>query len=228
MVKQSAIAVAIMAGSLAAAPVMAAEPVLYTGLNVGWNATEFEITNSGSTGGNTYTTEETGSGSGATYGGVLGVKFPISTGYLGLEANVSDSGAEYEREEFLNGSNTRAEKITSDLSMGVSGILAFNVNAHSQIYGIAGYQLTSFEAKSATRDLGTGEVTTDSADETLGGIRVGVGIETAITSSISARLEWTSNIYSEEDFEISTADGPRDTELKPTAQRIALGFVGHF
>ncbi|ONF42637.1 hypothetical protein BTO32_15300 [Marinobacter lutaoensis] len=229
MLKKGAITTSIIiAGALASSNAVAAEPVFYTGLNAGWNATEFEAMYEGTIGGNGVVTKETVSGSGAAYSGVVGVKFPISTGYLGMEVNISDSGAEYEASEHVNGTKTLDQTISSDLSYGVSGILAFNLNAHSQLYGIVGYQLTDVESKIASRDLGTGQVTTDSNSDTFGGVRVGIGLETAITSSVSARLEWKHTLYDSEEFEVATADGTLDAELEGNSNLITLGFIGHF
>jgi len=218
----------LIAGIGVSAPAMAADPVFYTGINAGWNATEFKTNSSVDLGGNITESEETGSASAPVFGGVAGIKFPITTGYVGVEANVSDSGAEYEKTQNVNGQQTLDQKISSNLSYGVSGILAFNVNAHSQIYGIAGYQMTDVEVKTSTRDTGTGDVTNDSYNDDFGGFRVGIGLETAMTSALSTRIEWTRTSYGSEDFETNTANGVVDTELKGTENRITIGVIGHF
>ncbi|OLF81927.1 hypothetical protein AWH63_10320 [Marinobacter sp. C18] len=229
MLKTKTLAASIIIASIGmSGSAMAAGPVFYTGLNAGWNATEFEESSVIDVGGTITKSESTGSASGPAFGGVAGIKFPISTGYFGLEAHVSDSGAEFEETQFVNDQQTIDKTISSNLSVGLSGILAFNVNAHSQIYGIAGYQMTSVEVESSTRDTGTGDVTNDEYDEDLGGFRVGVGLETAITRSLSARLEWTHTAFSSEEYQINTANGVVDSELEGAESRIAIGVIGHF
>jgi len=219
---------ALIAGMFVCTPALAAESVFYVGINSGWNATEFEKNTSMDMGGNTYTSENMGSAAAPTFGGMAGIKFPISTGYVGIETNVSDSGAEYEKTETVNGQTTFDQQISSNLSYGLSGILAFNLNAHSQVYGIAGYQMTDIEAKTSTRNTSTGDVANDSYNEDTGGFRVGLGFETAITSSLSARFEWTRTAYDAEEFQIETANGPSDIELEGIENRIAIGVIGHF
>src|SRR5680860_1421563 len=184
----------LIAGIGVSAPAMAADPVFYTGINAGWNATEFKTNSSVDLGGNITESEETGSASAPVFGGVAGIKF--------------------QNTQNVNGQQTLDQKISSNLSYGVSGILAFNVNAHSQIYGIAGYQMTDVEVKTSTRDTGTGDVTNDSYNDDFGGFRVGIGLETAMTSALSTRIEWTRTSYGSEDFETNTANGVVDTELK--------------
>ncbi|ARM86307.1 outer membrane protein [Marinobacter salarius] len=228
MFKKTAIAASLIAGSFFAHQATAADTVFYTGLNAGWNATEFELEQVGSMSGNPYTSQETLSASGPAYGGVLGMKFPISTGFIGIEANISDSGAEFEREETLNGSTILDQVISSDLGYGLTGILAFNVNAHSQIYGLAGYKVTTFEYKVATRNTGSGNVTSDSNDDSLGGIKVGIGYETALTSSMSARFEWATTMYDSEEFDVETSNGTVNTALEATESRVTVGIIGHF
>ena len=218
----------LVTGLAASAPILAAEPVFYAGLNAGWNATEFEPTTSIDVDGNVIESEDANSASGPAFGGILGVKFPISTGYLGLEANIADSSAEYEASSDINGQQVLDQKVSSDISYGLSGILALNLNAHSQLYAVAGYQMTDIEAKASTRDLDSGNVTNDSNSETFGGVRVGLGLETTITSALSARLEWTSTTYSSEKFVMNTADGMVDTELEGNENRVSLGVIGHF
>lgn len=213
---------------LTASPAMAGGAVFYTGLNAGWSVNELEMTSSTKVDDNTFTSEQTWSASGPAFGGILGVKFPISTGYIGLEANVADSSAEYEAIDTVNDQQTLDQTVSSDLGYGLSTILAFNVNAHSQIYGVAGYQMTDIEMTSSTRDLTDGKVTNDTFEETLGGYRLGLGFETMLSSALSARLEWTHTVYSGEEFPLTTADGTFDMELENTESRITLGIMGHF
>lgn len=206
----------------------AAQPVFYTGLSAGWNATEFEASTFVESGGDTFTGDLSGSASGPAFGGVLGAKLPINTGYIALEANIADSGAEYEATESINGQQTLDETISSDLSYGITGILAFNVNSHSQLYGLLGYQVTDIELKASTRDTGTGAVTNGGFDDSLGGVRVGLGLETMLTSALSARVEWTQTNYSSEDFTIDTAAGATAVDLKASENRVTIGIIGHF
>lgn len=227
--KKTLISAVVTASVLAvSAPASAADLVYYTGLNAGWNATEFETASVVENGGNTFTADSMGSASGPAFGGILGVKLPINTGYIALEANISDSSAEYEATESINGQQTLDQTISSDLSYGLSGILAFNVNSHSQLYGIVGYQVADFEVKSSTRDTGTGAVTNGGFDDSLGGIRVGLGLETMLTSALSARVEWTQTNYSSEDFTIDTAAGATAVDLKASENRVTIGIIGHF
>lgn len=228
MKKLISAAIIAAATGFTATPAMADSPVFYTGLNIGWNASEIELEGSTEANNNTFAGDQTASASGPAFGGILGVKFPISTGFVGIEANVADSSAEYEATQTVNGQQTLDQTISSDLGYGLSAILAFNVNAHSQIYGIAGYQMTDFELKSSSRDLASGDITNDGYDDTLGGYRFGIGMETMLTSALSARLEWTQTNYSSEDFDIDMAGSTAEMEMKNSENRITIGIIGHF
>lgn len=218
--------VAVMGASQASAEIKG-----YAGLNVGWNATDLEQKATASDAGVAITEEASEAAHGVAFGSVAGLKLPISTGYLGLEVNVQDSSAEAEQEATVNGGVTMRTKTSSDLSYGVSGILATNINESTYIYGLAGYQMADMELKYSDRDPVGGAVASDSTSETFGGVRVGVGLETEITSALSLRMEWSKTHYSSEDFSVKSSmydDGAQKFKLEPEEERISIGVIGHF
>lgn len=208
----------------------------YAGLNLGWNATAIETKTStnvdlGTGGGTALINEKVDfAASGAAFGGVAGLKFPISTGYLAIEANIADSSAEAESEAKIDGTTISASSITSDLSYGLTGILATEIASKTHLYGLLGYQMTDFEAQYTDRDTATNDIVKGKMDDSFGGARVGAGIETAVTSALSVRLEWSQTYYSEEEFEFetTTSSDPATIEYEPVETRVTLGIIGHF
>lgn len=226
----------ILAAAVSAATIAAPASAngLYLGLNAGWNATNSEesTTIQFAGGGAPGTATDTMDSSlyGAAYGGVAGFKMPISTGYVGLEVNIADSSAESELDSTLNGTTVARTSLTSDLSYGVTGILATEISEGTHLYGLAGYQMTNFEGQVSERNVTTNAIVSSTADEDFGGARVGVGVESMLTDALSLRLEWAQTYYSEESLQFSSANGGGDftTDIKPTETRVTLGIIGHF
>lgn len=229
--KKNALAVLIGAAALTGASQASAEIQGYAGLNLGWNATDIEQSVSAEDSGIAVTEETSEAAHGVAFGSVAGLKLPISTGYLALEINLEDSSAEAEQEAMTNGSVTMKSSTTSDLSYGITGILATSINESSYLYGLAGYQMTDMELKYSDRNPVSGTVVSDTNSETFGGFRVGAGVETQLTRALSLRMEWSQTHYSSEEFTVNSAlydNGGQAIELEPVENRISIGIIGHF
>lgn len=234
-IKKIALISGIVAASFAATGANANDSMsAYAGLNLGWNATNSEETTTLSfdNGGATSVAVDTNENSlyGAAYGGVAGLKFPISTGYIGIEVNISDSSAETELDSKIDGTSIAKTSLTSDLSYGITGILGTEIAPNTFVYGLAGYQMTNFEGQFTERNVSTNAIVSSTADEDFGGARIGVGVESAVTDALSLRLEWAQTYYSEESLSFASANGGSDyaTDIKPTETRVTLGIIGHF
>lgn len=231
MKKSLFLAAAVSAATLAAP---ASANGLYMGLNAGWNATNSEnnattLVNQG--GANALIQEESETSvNGPAYAGVLGFKMPISTGFVAVEANIGDSSAESESSATIDGTVITRNSITSDLSYGITGILATEIRPQTYFYGLAGYQMTTFEGQYTDRDVFTNNIASSTREEDFGGARIGAGIETALTDALSLRVEWTQTYYSEEtlEFDTTTSSQPISIDVKPTETRVTLGIIGHF
>lgn len=229
--KKNALVVLIGAAALTGAGQASAEIQGYAGLNLGWNATELEQTVAADEGGIAVTEEASEAAHGVAFGSVAGLKLPISTGYLALEVNLEDSSAEAEQEAMVNGAVTMKSSTTSNLSYGVTGILATSINESTFLYGLAGYQMTDMELKYSDRNPVSGTVASDNSSETFGGFRVGAGVETKLTHALSLRMEWSQTHYSSEEFAVNSAlydNGAQTIELEPVENRISIGVIGHF
>lgn len=215
-----------LALGVAASTAQAASPSGYVGLMVGWNDTQMESEArselSGGASANIQERTETGL-TGPAFGVVLGGKLPISTGYLGFEANVTDSSSETTADATINGATDFSYAATSDLSYGLNVQLGTNVNPHTRLYGLAGAQLTEFNIKQQS-------VTAFDENDTLTGVRFGLGLETDITDMLALRLQWTQTQYDE--FSVSRSDSATQASQKitfePTENLFSIAFTGKF
>lgn len=224
---------AVATASVIATPSHAAD--FYAGLNAGWSATDTEIkyrSKSEASPGNIIETTQLGADSiaGLAFGGVAGVKLSIPTGFIALEANLSDSSADSEADLQYNGTEIGYEKKSNGLSYGITGIVAYEMMPGAHLYGLAGYQMLDIDLEYGDRNTANNDIASDSIKETFGGARFGAGIENKITDALSLRMEWSHTLYSEEKVvskSARTVDGITNG-IKPTETRITFGLIGHF
>lgn len=163
--RKTALTIAAVAATIAAVPAMAAEAGPYVGVGV-------TLDNYGTTGGN----EGLGmSGVGGTVYG--GYNMPLTPKvWAGVEANFDIASADADYGGY---------KVKADHSYGIAGRLGYNVSDSTAVYGKVGYQ--------------RGRLTdTDGIDKSRSnrdGLRLGGGVETALTEKVGLRLEYNHTHY---------------------------------
>ena len=158
--------------------------------------------------------------------------------YLATEINLGSSNSKGEAsfsqtETFNGGSEKFADnyKIESDMTYGISFLAGYKFTEATSLYGRLGYQRTKFKASYNESSSATDQNFIDfdsfseSDSKTFGGIRFGVGMETAISSNASLRLDWSQTHYSSETFgEIQGVS----TTFDPTESLFQAGVVLRF
>ena len=223
----------------------AAAPEIYLGAQMGYQSTDMEYTEGGSYSFSSGNFSYSSSGSGTTNysadgiaGGIFaGIKFYVSEGiYLSPEVNLGTSNADGGYTEGYRDSNGNSGsysiKAEAGQSYGFGVLLGKDLTASTSIYGRLGYQRTEYELT----ESGTG-FDTISDDETFGGIRYGIGLETAMTNNLALRLDWSLTNYSDESFSQSEtfSDGFGGTEtvtgsysFDPTENLFQVGLSYRF
>lgn len=111
-------------------------------------------------------------------------------------------------------------------SYGISILPGFNVTDKVMIYGRLGYVNSKFEAKFTATDPSFNPVSKNDS-KSLGGIRYGLGIATALMPNLNLRLDYTHADYS---THRTTLDNPfyRNNSFKPTTDQVQLGISYRF
>jgi outer membrane immunogenic protein len=131
------------------------------------------------------------SAGGATYGLAVGYDLIRGGGFLGIEltADASDT-KDCERDVFIAGDRGCVEARADTALVGRAGA---NIGRSTQLYALAGYALADIRA---SYRVGS---TRSTESEELDGVRLGAGIQTGITRTLSAKLEYRYTNY-ERDF----------------------------
>lgn len=232
---------AVFAGFSAAAT---AAPELYLGAQMGYQSTDMEYTESGSyadsvssyNGSNTTDYSMNG-----VAGGIFaGAKFYVADGlYIAPEVNLGTSNADGGYSEsssytyddgFYSDSDSSSYEVEAEAgrSYGFGVLLGKDLTANTSVYGRLGYQRTEYELTVS----GTG-FDSESEDDTFGGVRYGLGLETAMTHNLALRLDWSLTDYSDESFSESTQDDFGGTETNtatfdPTENLFQVGVSYRF
>lgn len=214
-----------------------AAPELYMGAQMGYQSTDVEYSDKYSyvngSFSDSYTETTDYSVDGVAGGLFAGAKFYVSEGlYIAPEVNLGTSSADggY-REGYRNSDGaTSSFEIEAEAgkSYGFGVLLGKDLTANTSIYGRLGYQRTEYELTVS----GTG-FSSESDDETFGGIRYGLGLETAMTSNLALRLDWSLTDYSDESYSESTPDGFGGTDtytqtFDPTENLFQVGVSYRF
>lgn len=196
--------------SLSFAGAASANGGLYSGISLDWVDAGTELS------AETYKQESLStSGVGGTL--YFGYEHALPGGYVGFEANIAESAAEYK--ERYNG---EAASLTRELSYGVAALLGTNLNQSTSLYGILGYQVTNFELSGKVDGIGK-----QTTDEGFGGVRAGVGVKSDITDMLSLRLQWSRTFYGEETMELDELNsGDLDFDIRENV--FSLGIQGRF
>ena len=210
-----------------------AAPQLYLGAQMGYQSTDMEYSDkySDDFGSNVKTTDYSVDG---VAGGIFaGAKFYVAEGlYIAPEVNLSTSTADGGNEENWSypgyATGDYKQEVEAGTSYGLSVLFGKDLTASTTVYGRLGYQRTEYEVtvSGSNRD-------TMSEDETFGGVRYGIGMETDLAERLALRLDWSQTQYSDESFSETTIDpfGGSFTEtdtFEPTESLFQAGVVYKF
>jgi len=118
---------------------------------------------------------------GVVYGGVAGYDFAGSGAVFGLEAEVTDTTARNTGTQLVIPTDTA--RLSSGLDLYAGARVGFRPGAHSLIYAKAGY--SRLDVKASYTAPGVNLHYKDS----LGGVRVGLGVEFGLTPNLALRTE---------------------------------------
>lgn len=148
---------------------IAATPSFFVGAQLGHQDTAFDMSTSYT--GTTYSEGIEGlSISGIAGGLFVGAKYPVGESfYLGTEVNVGTSAADH-----TTSYGTDTVEVEAGTSYGIAALAGKQITPSTSIYGRLGYQRTKYELTYS------GPGYSESDDDTFGGVRVGVGMETSL------------------------------------------------
>lgn len=237
----------LLAGASSAA---LAAPQFYLGAQAGYQDTAVEVTESESgsfaDGFGSYSDSsklDSYDVSGVAGSLLAGVKFDAGDkAFVSLEANIGTSDAEAEftdsySESYDDGSisgnysESDFQKLESGKTYGIAILAGLEVTSSTSVYARLGYQRTEFEySEGGSFQTSDSFGFSDSGgysyseDETFGGIRYGVGMETAVSERVAVRLDWSQTDYSSEEFDVDD----RTYEIDPTESLFQAGVVYKF
>ena len=116
----------------------------------------------------------------------------LNFGYSNADGGVSDSG----------GGSSFSYEVEAKQTYGLAALAGYNITDATSVYGRLGYQWTKFEATDSASGIGFPSIS-ESESKTFGGVRVGVGMETAVAENVALRLDWSYTDYSSESFDES-------------------------
>lgn len=209
MNKTKSLLVATFAASavLGAASVASANPEFYAGAQLGYQDISLKTVEQGSGFEGTIDGEAIDGFAGSIF---AGTKFNLNNDFfVGAEANVGTSTAEY-KDNFGDGDSG---KIEAKISYGIAALAGINLTADTALYGRLGYQRTKLDFKYD-----------DSEKLNFNGVRVGVGMETALAQQLALRLDWSQTYYSSK----SEQDDWGTFKAEPTESLFQVGVSYQF
>lgn len=226
-----------------------AAPEFFVGAQAGYQNIDMEETDRWDGGNTSQSATADFSVSGATGGIFAGVKFNVTPRfYLAPEANLGTSNADggvstsyAYSDSFGNASysenSNESYKYEAGRTYGLGVLAGYNFTETTSFYGRLGYQRTKFKTSYnynesynfADPDFGFfdsgSDSFSDSESKTFGGVRFGVGMETAISSNVALRLDWSQTHYSSETF----SDGQGNSiTFDPTESALQAGISYRF
>nr|BDD45142.1 hypothetical protein 28 [bacterium] len=206
--KHAILAGAVAAG-LVASPALAAENFkgAYGGIQAGYETFDVDTSET-----NVFAAGDSISYSlgadGINAGGFVGYGWRDGKAYGGVEVEASIGNADTTVTYSLGGS-TASTSIEHNHTIGITGRVGYIPNEETLIYARAGFVRSEFES---------------AGSESLNGVRVGLGAETAMDKRTTLRADWTFTSY--EDY--SETVGATVTTLEPTASVFRLGIAWAF
>jgi len=209
------------------ASALAATPSLFVGAQLGHQSVDTDITVSDSWSPNTVSLDYSATG---LAGGVFaGAKFDVTPQfYLAPEINLGYSNADG-GQRLSSGTYSATTEIEAKRTYGLGLMAGYAVTPSTNVYGRLGYQRTKFEASWNESDPAWNYSESGSDSKTFGGVRYGVGVETAMTDSLGLRFEWNQTRYSSETFTETDQWGDEEyTRIKPTEDLFQIGLTFSF
>jgi len=220
---------------------IAATPSFFVGAQAGYQNIDLEYSDRDSFGTASESFSSDYSLSGLAGGIFAGVKFNVTPNfYLAPEVNLGISNADGGESDSYNdswngGSVNYSEsydyEVEADRSYGIGVLAGYKFTEATSFYGRLGYQRTKFEASYneswSLIDQGFSDSDSFSASDskTFGGVRFGVGMETAVSSNVALRLDWSQTHYSSETF---SDDQGFSFTFDPTESLFQAGVVVSF
>lgn len=192
--------------------VMAA-PSVYVGAQLGHQDTAFDMSTSYA--GTTYGESLEGLSITGIAGGLyLGTKYPVGDSFfLGTEVNVGTSAADHTTRYGVD-----TIELEAGTSYGIAALAGKQLSPSTAVYGRLGYQRTEYEMTLS------GPGYNESDDETFGGVRVGVGMETGLGDQLALRLDWSQTHYSSKTY----SNGWVSETFEPTESLFQVGVSYSF
>lgn len=213
---------AALLGASTTAAVASPEP--YVGAQMGYQDTslEYGYKESSNVGPGQYSQTTDFSASGVAGSLFAGAKFSLGEGFfIAPEVNLGTSTADggISRNSSGFGSSSYELEAEAGQSYGLGVLLGKNLTSDTTIYGRLGYQRTEYEVS----ESGT-NVDNWSEDETFGGVRYGIGMETALVDSLALRLDWSQTQYSDESFSEDMGTYTVTESFEPTESLFQVGL----
>ncbi|WP_445156956.1 outer membrane protein [Halomonas sp. E14] len=207
---------AVAAVAAGASSMALAAPSFYVGAQAGYQNVDMEEKESW--GNASFTTDYSMTG---LAGGVFaGAKFHLTPEfYLAPEVNLGTSNADG-GDRFNMPGYSASYEFEAGRSYGIGVLAGYNVTPATSVYGRLGYQRTKFKVSYNE----TGEPT-ESDSENFSGARFGVGMDTALSSNVALRLDWSHTPYSSKSYEDEWGD--RIT-FDPTESLFQVGVLVSF
>lgn len=206
------------AAALLSAPAIATPyDGFYLGGNVVYSTGDANQTRYSNVGGPFVFTQNDASIDGWAVGIIAGHDWTVSGNLvIGLEGNWDFGGPS--GDDAGSGGDTNEWDQTSEASLRAR--LGFLVSPSTLIYGTVGYSWAEYDANVLNAP-------TSSRSHTFDDWTYGLGVETALTASMTARFQYRHTDYSADRVTFAPAEA-YDIEAGPTTDNFSLGFAFHF
>lgn len=194
-----------------------ASPGLYVGVQGGYHNVDMEESYADAVGKDAINFSSSGLAGGVFAGATFNVTPEF---YLAPEVNIGYSTADGGDTYNSVFGYSETYEIEAKQTYGISGLAGYQVTDATSVYGRLGYQWTKFEASYSETGMPS-----MSESKTFGGVRVGVGMETAVADNLALRLDWSYTDYSSESFD---DDFGGTTTFDPEESLLQVGLSYRF
>jgi opacity protein-like surface antigen len=149
-----------------------------------------------------FTLDATRSGQGFTAGVMAGYGHQMNDFYIGGELELEASSADWNIERSPTG---RIYSVDKQGTVGASVRVGYVLNDSVLIYGRVGYVQSRFNTNYQFNGIAVDQ------NDTLGGLRIGGGVEFALRDNLNARLEYTHTEYDRHSVNFGTGVDNFDT-----------------
>lgn len=151
---------------------------------------------------------------GVAFGGIVGYNVDLDSTVFGIEAEIGDASTNEAAKDILVAGDEL--KLSANLDLFFGARIGLKASPKTLVYLKAGYAVTK-----ATLSYDDG-VDSFAESANLDGIRVGAGVEFAVSNSISVRGEYRYSDYGEYKYQGTP------TGLGAKRHQVILGVVGRF